>query len=62
MTMRLQNDSTELAPVAVLAMAIVSGLTVANVYFNQALLPTVADSFKLGIQQVGWIATLSKSG
>lgn len=60
--MRLQHDSTELAPVAVLAMAIVSGLTVANVYFNQALLPTVADSFKLGIQQVGWIATLSQVG
>lgn len=36
MTMRLQIDSTELAPAAVLAMPIVSGLAVANVYFNQS--------------------------
>jgi predicted MFS family arabinose efflux permease len=48
-------------PVIVL-MAVASALTVANVYFNQALLPAIATDFGISPREVGLIATLSQLG
>jgi predicted MFS family arabinose efflux permease len=49
------------APVIVI-MAIASALTVANVYFNQALLPAIATDFGVSPREAGLIATVSQLG
>ncbi|KRA52019.1 hypothetical protein ASD72_02795 [Pseudoxanthomonas sp. Root630] len=52
----------ELGAPAIVIMAIASALTVANVYFNQALLPAIAADFGVSPRDAGLIATLSQLG
>jgi len=52
----------ELSAPVIVIMAIASALTVANVYFNQALLPAVATDFGVSPREAGLIATLSQLG
>lgn len=60
--MKCELQASDLKPWVVLVMAIASGLTVANVYFNQALLPSIAREFQVDAQHAGWIATCSQIG
>ncbi|WP_448951597.1 MFS transporter [Labrys neptuniae] len=52
----------ELGAPAIAILAIASALTVANVYFNQALLPAVARDFGVSQGDASSIATLSQLG
>ena len=52
----------ELGAPAIAIMAVSSALTVANVYFNQALLPAIAVDFGVNSRDAGLIATLSQLG
>lgn len=47
---------------ALVGLAVVCGLSVANVYFNQALLPLLATALQVGTGEVSWIATASQLG
>lgn len=46
----------------VLIMAIASGATVANLYYNQPLLALLAEEFHVAAPSVGWIPTLTQVG
>jgi hypothetical protein len=48
--------------VTIVIMAVASALTVANVYFNQALLPAIATGFSVSPREAGFVATLSQLG
>lgn len=52
----------DLGAPAIVIMAIASALTVANVYFNQALLPAISADFGVSPRDAGLIATLSQLG
>lgn len=56
------NRSHDLCTLALLGLAVVCGLTVANVYFNQALLPLLASALQVGTGEISWIATASQLG
>lgn len=47
---------------AILGVAVIAGIAVSNVYFNQALLPVIAQSFQVAPATVGWLATASQIG
>jgi predicted MFS family arabinose efflux permease len=46
----------------VLILAVICGLSVGNVYFNQPLLADMGRTFNLPVQQVGWIPTATQVG
>lgn len=46
----------------ILLLSATSGFTVANVYLNQTLLVSIADSFAVSAAQIGMIATLTQIG
>ncbi|WP_194791932.1 MFS transporter [Pseudomonas sp. UFMG81] len=52
----------EISTLALLGLATVCGLSVANVYFNQALLPMLATVLQVGTGEISWIATASQLG
>lgn len=56
------KSSIKLSPLVLAGLALICGLSVANVYFNQALLPVFADTMKVSIAEVSWIATASQLG
>ncbi|MEM7590975.1 MAG: MFS transporter [Cyanobacteria bacterium P01_A01_bin.83] len=43
-------------------MAIICGLAVANLYYNQPILAQIAQSFDASASEVGWIPTLTQMG
>ncbi len=43
-------------------MAFAAGTTVANLYYNQPLLDQIRVSFGVGVEQVGWVPTLTQIG
>lgn len=45
-----------------LMMAVISGVAVANLYYNQPLLPVIAESFQASTQQVGLIPMMTQIG
>lgn len=49
-------------PRTVLILAIACGFSVANVYYNQPLLPDIGRNFHISVQQVGFIPTLTQIG
>ena len=59
--MRTVHDD-EISTLAMLGLTLVCGLSVANVYFNQALLPLLAARLQVGTSGVSWIATASQLG
>lgn len=56
------KSSIELSPLALTGLALICGLSVANVYFNQALLPVFADTMRVSVTEVSWVATASQLG
>lgn len=60
--MEKQISSSGLTKVQVLIMAIVSGVCVANIYYNQPILKDIASSFQVGEGEVGSISVLSQVG
>lgn len=60
--MSTHDQPRELASLAIVIMAVASALTVANVYFNQALLPAIAADFGVTAREAGLVATLSQLG
>lgn len=52
----------EISSLALGGLALVCGLSVANVYFNQALLPLLATALQVGTSEISWIATASQLG
>ncbi|MEX2979385.1 MFS transporter [Serratia fonticola] len=56
------KSSIELSPLALTGLALICGLSVANVYFNQALLPVFANTMGVSVAEVSWIATASQLG
>jgi len=43
-------------------MAIVCAFAVANLYYNQPILASIAQSFQVSAAEVGWIPTLTQLG
>lgn len=60
--MTTPSPTRELGTTAIVVMAVAAALTVANVYFNQALLTAIAADFGVSPRDVGLIATLSQLG
>ncbi len=56
------STTTDLPLATIFIMAVASALTVANVYFNQALLPAIATGFSVSPREAGLVATLSQLG
>lgn len=56
------SPNTHFAPLILAGIALLCGLSVANVYFNQALLPVFAGALHADAGQTSWIATASQMG
>src|SRR5260221_851594 len=56
------STTTDLPLATIVVMAVASALTIANVYFNQALLPAIATGFSVSAHEAGLVATLSQLG
>lgn len=56
------KSNIALSPLALAGLTLICGLSVANVYFNQALLPVFADTMSVSIAEVSWVATASQLG
>ncbi len=56
------KHSISLSRGLIFLMAVTSGFTVANVYFNQTLLVSMAGTFHVTAAQAGMIATLAQIG
>ncbi len=60
--LEVENASTSLDRRLVFLMAFSCGLGIANLYYIQPLLADIGHTFKLSIEQVGFVATLSQLG
>ncbi|AKK00363.1 MULTISPECIES: MFS transporter [Pseudomonas] len=56
------SSNTHFTPLILAGIAALCGLSVANVYFNQALLPVFAGAMSIDAGQTSWIATASQMG
>ncbi|WP_053139813.1 MFS transporter [Pseudomonas sp. MIACH] len=56
------SPNTHFTPLILAGIALLCGLSVANVYFNQALLPVFAGALHADAGQTSWIATASQMG
>ena len=56
------SPNTHFTPLILAGIALLCGLSVANVYFNQALLPVFAEALHADAGQTSWIATASQMG
>jgi len=56
------STNTHFTPLILAGIAMLCGLSVANVYFNQALLPIFADALHADAGKVIWVATASQMG
>ena len=57
-----RKSTTELSRAQVLLMATAASVSVANIYFNQPILHSIATSLKVNDAEVGSIAVLSQAG
>ncbi|QDK45557.1 MFS transporter [Bdellovibrio sp. ZAP7] len=60
--MTQSHSSTKLSPTTVWIMAIATGLSVANLYYNQPLLAELQKEFGVTVKEVGIIPTLTQVG
>jgi predicted MFS family arabinose efflux permease len=51
-----------LTPRLTFLLAATAGMTVANIYYNQALLPKIADTFHVDSGAAGWVAVATQLG
>lgn len=56
------SSSSKLTPTTVWIMATATGLSVANLYYNQPLLADLQQSFGVGVKEIGTIPTLTQIG
>src|SRR5260370_41530078 len=56
------STTTDLPLATIFIMAVASALTVAHVFFYQALLPALATGFSVSPREAGLVATLSQLG
>lgn len=58
----MHSDKAGLAPATAITLAICCGFSVATIYYNQAMLPLIGQSFGVLTAQVGQIAMLTQLG
>jgi predicted MFS family arabinose efflux permease len=56
------EDAPRLTPGLALLLAVAAGSTVANLYYAQPLLPTLAAAFSVEPGRAGWITTVTQAG
>ncbi len=60
--MKTKTDHPSLSPALIIIMAIATGLSVASNYYAQPLLDTIAQSYRLSVNQAGFIVTAAQLG
>jgi len=60
--MKTKTDHPSLSPALIIVMAIATGLSVASNYYAQPLLETIAQSYRLSVNQAGFIVTAAQLG
>lgn len=58
----MRTDPAELSRGLAITLALCCGFSVANIYYNQAMLPLIGESFGMSGARVGQIATLTQVG
>ena len=58
----MQAEQPGLTPVTIFTLSICCGLSVATIYYNQAMLPLIGHSFGIATAQIGQIAMLTQLG